>query len=154
MDRLWQLAEVVEHGPGELRLRIAPASACARCAAGRGCGVGVLSHLFGRRTLDLPMPAGARFQPGDRVRVGVRADSLMRAAVMLYGFPLLVFVAGAALGQQLAAGALAGDLAALMIGLAGGGAVYAFLAARRPGVYLDPVVEPLACASGLESGAG
>ena len=153
MNRLWQLAEVVETAPGELKLRVDRASACARCAAGKGCGAGVFMQLFGRRILELPMPAGESFAPGDRVRVGVRADGLMRASLVLYGLPVVVFLVGAVVGQQLFAAALASDLAALALGLAAGGGLFAWMSVHPPTARLDPAIERLKCGAGLESGA-
>lgn len=151
MNRLWQIAEVIVDRSGRPALRLRPASACARCRAGNGCGAGVFSSLFGRKSLIVPAPPDWRLAPGQWLRVGVRADSLVWAAARIYGLPVMAFVAGAWLAEQWVAGspatALVADLAALASGLLVGGAVFAWMLMWPTLRGLDPVFELATCAA-------
>lgn len=116
-----------------------PRAACGGCAQAGGCGVSVLSGLFGRR-------AGARItlantcdaQAGDIVAIGIRQGPLLRAAVMAYALPVATLALGALLGLGLSggdAGALAGSAAGFAAGL-----VVARRLARRREASMRPVL--------------
>lgn len=85
-------ATVLSVSERSLRLRVDAGAACARCAAGRGCGAGVFGT--GRtRELELARPATAQFVPGDRVTLALPARRLLRASLLAYGLPLLTLLA-------------------------------------------------------------
>jgi len=67
--------------------------ACARCAAGRGCGAGLLSPAAGKRRFELGIPAGLNLACGDRVRLELRPRDLLAASWLVYGMPLLAMIA-------------------------------------------------------------
>ena len=72
--------------------------ACSRCAAGRGCGAGLLT-ADRRRRISVPVSSNSKLASGDKVQLVVDARNLLRAAFMAYGIPLaglLAAVAGAA----------------------------------------------------------
>jgi sigma-E factor negative regulatory protein RseC len=74
--------------------------ACSRCAAGRGCGAG----LGSRKVEDLTMQLEPGFTPpdvGERVALTMASGSLLRAAAIVYGWPLLGAVGMAVAGSQL-----------------------------------------------------
>jgi sigma-E factor negative regulatory protein RseC len=91
-------------------------SSCGACG-GKGCG----SSLFARvlhpdePEYRVDNPIGA--QVGESVVVGLPDGALLRAAVSGYLVPLLLLLAGAALGQQFAGelGAIAGGLVGLLL---------------------------------------
>jgi sigma-E factor negative regulatory protein RseC len=97
----------------DLRLENVPA--CPRCAEGRGCGAG----LFGRRnrtgTVSLPVPPALELYPGQPVSLGLREQTLLGAAMLVYGQPL----AGATLASGAAWLLGFGDKAAVPAALAG-----------------------------------
>ena len=93
----------------ELEVGFESAKACAACAAGEGCGLGIFAGLLNRRMQSLRLDldeadAGAavhaptQFNAGDTVRVAVPESWLLMAALWVYGLPLLLGLAGAALG--------------------------------------------------------
>lgn len=95
---------------------------CARCAAGRGCGGGVLGKLLGDRLHQVRAATGAvPVAAGDRVLIGLSEDAVLRAAAAVYLVPLLAALAGAvALGLLLPGGelgAIAGAALGLLLGL-------------------------------------
>ena len=93
----------------------APAS-CGACA-GRGCGSSVFARVLhpDEPEYRVDNPIGA--QAGEAVVVGLPDGALLGAAISGYLVPLLLLLAGAALGQQLAAepGAVAGGLLGLLL---------------------------------------
>lgn len=94
-------------------------AACPRCAAGTGCGAG----LLGRRAsseLQVKVAPGVSLAPGDRVRLEFLPAPMLRAAWLAYGLPLVGLVTGAV---GAASTAPDGDLIAVagsLAGLAGG----------------------------------
>lgn len=97
----------------DLTLKDVPA--CPRCAEGRGCGAG----LFGRRNRDgvvsLPVPPALELRPGQSVTLGLCEQTLLGAALLVYGQPL----AGATIASGAAWLAGLGDPAAVAAALAG-----------------------------------
>lgn len=108
------------------------AVACARCAAGRGCGAGLAAggEATTRRVLADVEP-GVAVRPGDAVELGLAGRQLLSAALYAWGIPL----AGALSAAMLAWIGGAGDGPAAAVALAGTvlGAVFARsrLQARR-----------------------
>jgi len=96
-------ATVVESSGDTLWVETRPRSACSQCAGG-GCTTAVVAKLFRikRNRLELENHLGA--VPGERVVIGIPDDLLIRAALSAYLLPLLVLVAGAALGAALGLG--------------------------------------------------
>lgn len=100
------------------------------CAKG-GCGTAILAQMFSqqpRSPLRVANPIQAGI--GERVIVGVEEGSLLRATLLAYLLPLVLFVAGA-----IAAGRfLGGDAASALGGLAGLslGWIGARILSRRP----------------------
>lgn len=149
--RLWQLGEVVAVDGETARIRLAPASSCQRCLSGKGCGAGVFSRLFARRTVELAVDNTIGATPGQRLLVGVTTVALTRVAARLYGAPVLAFVAGVLLvtgfmplqstGQGL------DDAIVLLAGVAAAAASFAWLA-RRPFDGIEPVLRAVACRPG------
>ncbi|MBT8091537.1 MAG: SoxR reducing system RseC family protein [Gammaproteobacteria bacterium] len=94
------------------------APSCARCAAGKGCGAGLLAGNKRRRVQAL-VANGVEIRTGDEVRIELAPRNLLRASWLVYGLPLTgaVTVAGGAYLLQL------GDFAAAfaaIVGLAAG----------------------------------
>jgi sigma-E factor negative regulatory protein RseC len=119
-------ATVLAVGPERALVRVSTAPACARCAAGQGCGAG----LFERRQaaeLAVRVAPNLALRPGDRVRLELAPERLLAVAGLAYGLPLAGLVAGAlaaggaAPGHELAAviGALGGLAAGVLLGRRG-----------------------------------
>ena len=96
---------------------------CARCAAGKGCGAAIFSDTAQQRRVTATVPAGLDLAEGDRVEIELAPDNILRAALIVYGMPMVGAIAGAALAYGLqfgdavaAAAALAGLVLGLMVG--------------------------------------
>jgi len=96
------------------------AAACPRCASGKGCGAGFLSTGGGSgQPVEASVPRDLDLCEGDVVEISLAPDSLLQAAMIVYGLPMLGAILGAALAYGFSFGDAAAALAAL-IGLAAG----------------------------------
>lgn len=106
----WHPARVCSSDAQALTLMFERPEHCQRCQAGHGCGAGLWARLFvstqpttmtvPRRYLQGDHGTDQAFVDGDWVRVGVPSNVLARAALSVYGWPLLVFVATLALAPR------------------------------------------------------
>lgn len=85
---------------------------CPRCAAGKGCGAGLLTGTAPVRRIEVPLPAGVTLSAGDRVEIVLGADRLLQATLVTYGLPLLGALAAAVIAYWLALADAAAALAA------------------------------------------
>lgn len=99
---------------------------CPRCAEGKGCGAGLFGGRRQRRRIEAAFAADTAVASGDLVRLHLEPRSLLRASLIVYGWPLAGALSGAVAGYASAAGDTAAALLALL-GLAAG----AVLAQRR-----------------------
>lgn len=87
--------------------------ACQRCAAGKGCGAGLLGRRSGERRVVANIVPGLAVRQGDQVSLSMVSGSLLRAALLVYGYPLVAAVLAAAIAFGLRVGDLGAALAAL-----------------------------------------
>lgn len=95
---------------------------CARCAAGKGCGAGLLAPEAGERHIEATVPAGMSLAVNDDVEVSLAPDNILRAAMIVYGLPMLGALAGAAFAYAIELGDK-GAAGAALLGLGAGLAV-------------------------------
>ncbi len=88
---------------------------CARCAAGRGCGAGLLAARRGTRRLDVAVDERLDLAAGDAVNIELAPGNVLAAALVVYGLPL----SGAAAAAVLAYGLGLGDAGAALLAFAG-----------------------------------
>lgn len=69
--------------------------ACRRCAAGKGCGAGLLTGSRKSRRIDVLAPPGMNPAIGDTVTLALPPRQLLRAAAIAYGLPLASLVLAA-----------------------------------------------------------
>jgi len=76
-------------------------SSCQSCTASKGCGQKALVEYASRRSSDLRVenPSGLAVQVGDRVTVGIREGSFLKASLLIYTLPLLMLFFGGYLGS-------------------------------------------------------
>ncbi|MBK1719905.1 SoxR reducing system RseC family protein [Thiocystis violacea] len=141
-------------------------SACGHCGRAESCGTGTLAKLFrhGPHRLRIADPVGLR--EGERVTIGISADTLIRASLTAYLLPLATLVAAAGLGTAwgLPEGAVAlFGIAGLGAGLWLGGALTGGVAGRdlyRPTLARRTTqarlvqLDPTAAARTLDSSPG
>jgi sigma-E factor negative regulatory protein RseC len=88
-------------------------AACPRCAAGKGCGAGLLTGAGRIRRVEAVVGDDMSLAAGDCVEIGLAPANLLRAAMLAYGLPLAGGVGFAGLAYLWAAGDTAAALAAL-----------------------------------------
>lgn len=106
-------------------VEVSAAVACARCAAGRGCGAGLLGASEKTRRVQARIAAGVDVQEGDAVRIELSHRQLLRASWLVYGLPLVAAVIATGMAYFFSLGdsyAVAAAVAGLAVG---------FLVARR-----------------------
>ena len=91
------------------------ASACPRCAAGKGCGAGLMAGTGAKRQVQARVRDGLNVAVDDVVEISLAPDNLLRAAVIVYGSPML----GAATGALVAFGLSLSDGVSAMAALLG-----------------------------------
>jgi positive regulator of sigma E activity len=88
---------------------------CARCAAGKGCGAGLLIGSGSTRHIEATVGPDLRLAPGDTVEVRLEPRSILHAAFVAYGAPLV----GALIAAAIAYGLSLGDVEAASASLVG-----------------------------------
>lgn len=147
-NMIWQSGTVRRDDAGETWLEFADPGACSRCSNGTGCGAALFSRLFSRPATRLKLDRGAQYHSGQRVRAGLDARWLVRAAVVMYLVPVVAFVGGAAGADRLWPDS---DALALASGL--GAALVAVLGARYPARLVSrPPLSLVDVSHSLESG--
>lgn len=101
MNRVTQEAEVVAVTGGLVELRACAAAGCGSCSLSGGCGQGLLSRWFSRRSPLMRLNTNLLLQPGDRVLVTLDAAELNRAAALQFLLPLLGLLLSALLAEGL-----------------------------------------------------
>lgn len=89
--------------------------ACPRCAAGKGCGAGIFSGRERIQTVDALTNEQITLAVGDRVQLRLVEASVLSAALIVYGIPLL----GALVAAAVAYGLRLSDAAAALAAISG-----------------------------------
>lgn len=108
-----------DSSPRRAEVEVTSAQRCARCASGKGCGAGLVGKDGRLRRVDATIPAGCEVTVGDEVRIELAPDSVLAAALVVYGLPLAGAVVGAG-AAHLASFGDAGAALAASTGLAVG----------------------------------
>ena len=129
-------AQILSVHQGYAILSVAAGAACPRCAAGKGCGAGLISAADRHREIRVSFADGSQLKAGDRVALAIPAADLLRGAAYAYGLPLAGMVSALAVARLLQ-GPLT-DLAAVLV--AAGGLAAAWTVSRislqRPHCFL------------------
>ena len=83
-------------------LEIVRRTPCGLCGQTRGCGISVWGRLLGPRNNVFRAVNQLNAQVGDYVVVGVDEKALLASSLAVYGVPLAMLLAGAAVGTVLA----------------------------------------------------
>ena len=125
-------AEIISLDGETALLRVDSPVACARCAAGKGCGAGLLAGSRSPREVRVAVPGGLGLRQGDRVQLTMLPSRLLQATLYAYGLPLAALTL-----VPLLANAIWGPLGDVALVLLAAGAMVAavltgrYLLARR-----------------------
>jgi len=100
-------------GP-KVTVEVAAGSACPRCAAGNGCGAGLLTGGTSKRVVEAMAGDSMALEVGDTVQLRLAAANLLAAATLAYGTPLLGALAGTVLAFALQLSDIAATGAAIV----------------------------------------
>ncbi|MDH5618016.1 MAG: SoxR reducing system RseC family protein [Gammaproteobacteria bacterium] len=96
---------------------------CSRCASGKGCGAGVFGSDDRPRRFAAPVVGNIRLHEGDEVRMELAPKSVLHAALIVYGIPLVTALAATGLAFfvglpdfRAALAAIAGLAAGVLLG--------------------------------------
>ena len=103
---------------------------CARCAAGRGCGAGLLGGRERVHRVDATIRDNLAVGTGDRVQISLDPLEVLRGAFMAYGVPLVAIVLAAAVAW-FAGWSETATVVAAIVGMATGIAVARSYLRRR-----------------------
>jgi len=92
---------------------------CERCESGKGCGAGLLGRQSGDKRVEAVVAENLDVKSGDLVSLVLAPRNILRAAVIVYGYPLFGAVVAAILAFGIGLGDANGAIAAL-VGLAAG----------------------------------
>lgn len=128
-------------------------SACGSCTARSGCGAGILAAWRGQRRTRVQVNSALPLQVGDTVVLGLAEGALLRGALLVYGLPISLLLAGGLLGQAVFGGAGEEPVALVsLVGLGLGLLAARALSRRWRNARLQPVVlRRLNAASSLPS---
>ena len=95
------VGRIVSIVDGRATVSVDAAEVCARCAAGKGCGAGLLTGGNRSRLIEVQLSPGMEIVAGDEVKLSLAPSHLLRAAVFAYGLPLIGIVIALALASIL-----------------------------------------------------
>lgn len=94
-------ATVVEYENGVAVVQCYAKSGCGGCAARSGCGAKVLSALSGEKVAPrFSIKVDEPLCVGDKIKLGLAENTLLKSVFLIYGIPLLVLVVTAVLFSQ------------------------------------------------------
>ncbi|MBZ0104982.1 MAG: SoxR reducing system RseC family protein [Sulfuricella denitrificans] len=101
---------VVRLGADGAYVETTRASSCGTCSSQKSCGTSSMSQLLGSKTMSFLVmnPIGAAV--GERVVIGLEEPALLKSSLIGYVLPLMLLMAGALGGSQLAPAGAAQDL--------------------------------------------
>ena len=86
---------------------------CERCESGKGCGAGLLGREPGDKRVEAVVAENLDVRSGDLVSIVLAPRSILRAAVIVYGYPLFGAVSAAIMSYAIGLGDAYGAIAAL-----------------------------------------
>jgi len=97
-----QQGRVIRLEGSEAVVRVGSSSGCWLCEQGKGCGAGIFAQLLGRKTAVVRVENRIGARPGQSVNLGIPETMFLGMVLRLYLLPLLLALAGAALGHHIA----------------------------------------------------
>jgi positive regulator of sigma E activity len=104
-----------DHSHRQVVVEVASVVVCERCESGKGCGAGLLGQVSGDRLVAATVAENLEVRNGDLVSIELAPRNVLRAAVVVYGYPL----SGAVLAAFVAYAVELGDIAAALAALSG-----------------------------------
>lgn len=131
---------VVAVEPGAVWVETQRVSTCSGCSARNGCGQGLMDRLGVRERRGLIRAlSDLNLAVGDPVIVGIRENVLLRGAILVYLFPLIVLFASALVAFKLSAV----EPYVMLSGIAGFVVAWLIVRKRSQQTAGDPGLQPI-----------
>lgn len=140
---------VIALEPGAVWVETRRKSTCSNCSARNGCGQGLMEKLGVRERHGLIRAlSNSQLSVGDPVVVGIREDVLVRGAVLVYLFPLIVLFISSLIASELSAA----EPYVIAAGL--GGFLVSWLIVRKHSQRMvdDPRLQPVVLRDAKDAG--
>ncbi|KGK84503.1 SoxR reducing system RseC family protein [Pseudomonas stutzeri] len=142
---------VVAVEPGAVWVQTQRRSTCSGCVAKNGCGQGLMERLDVRERSGLVRAVSAlQLQVGDAVVLGIEERVLLRGALLVYLFPLLMMLIAAAAAAQWSAS----EPWIIAAGLGGFVIAWGIVRLRSRRVANDPSLQPVVLRAMLAGSPG
>ena len=76
-------------------------STCGSCEAQSNCGTGAIAKAFANKREKLHFRFDETVKIGQKVRLGIPEENLLKASMLVYFLPLVILVFSALIGQEL-----------------------------------------------------
>lgn len=142
---------VIAVEPGAVWVETQRSSTCSGCSAKNGCGQGLMDRLGVRERRGLIRAlSDLQLNVGDSVVIGIRERVLLRGAVLVYLFPLIVLLVSALVASELSAD----EPYVMLSGIAGFFVSWLFVRKRSQKTADDPGLQPVVLRAVLAGMAG
>ncbi|HAW24467.1 MAG: SoxR reducing system RseC family protein [Gammaproteobacteria bacterium] len=141
---------VVALAPGAVWVETERHSTCSGCSARSGCGQGLGEKLGIRERRGLILAVSdLRLSVGDTVVVGIRESVLLRGAVLVYLFPLIMLFIAALVASELSAA----EPYVMLAGLGGFLVAWLLVRKRSQQTAMDPALQPVVLRASMATAA-
>ncbi|MGD9384975.1 MAG: SoxR reducing system RseC family protein [Thioalkalispiraceae bacterium] len=96
-----QTAMVIDTHDDIAYVKVQRESTCGQCSLNKGCGTNVFSKVLGNKFSQLRVLNPVKAEKGDVVVLGIHESVLIKSALIMYLFPLVMMFGGAAFMQLL-----------------------------------------------------
>ncbi|MCG6540458.1 SoxR reducing system RseC family protein [Pseudomonas sp. KSR10] len=142
---------VIAVEPGAVWVETQRSSTCSGCSAKNGCGQGLMDRLGVRERRGLIRAlSDLQLNVGDSVVIGVRESALLRGAVLVYLFPLIILFVSAFLASKLSVD----EPYVILAGIAGFFVSWLFVRKRSQQTADDSGLQPIVLRAMLVGAAG
>ncbi|MCL1123105.1 SoxR reducing system RseC family protein [Shewanella surugensis] len=134
-----EMAKVVAcDDTGWIRVEVEIKSACNHCDNNDSCGTSAVSKAFSVKAQQFSILSDKAYPIGEWLKIGLPESVILKAAALVYLFPLMGFFLGAFLANSFF---MSSDMSAFMLGVTGG--VLAWALARKKAALMEKSAQPV-----------
>ncbi|MFC3122118.1 SoxR reducing system RseC family protein [Agaribacter flavus] len=87
-----EVAKIIRVQNGMVVVETQLKTACGSCQANKNCGTSTIAKAFANKTHELCIETDEHFVIGQYVKIGVPEESILRASLYLYLYPILALI--------------------------------------------------------------
>lgn len=123
-----------------IEIEVQRQTSCGGCALSKGCGVGALGRLLGRRSKPIVINSELKLRPGDHILLGIPDQGLLKASILIYGLPMLMLLIAAIVAQLVTNGSEVAISVLAVSGFLGGILLSSILIEKHYAAQLNPII--------------